>query len=99
MEGLGGKGFANGGRPPVGKASLVGEKGPELFIPSTAGTIIPNNQLGGGVVNNVTINVDASGTDVEGDTGQANEFGNVLAAAIQVELINQKRAGGLLSNA
>ena len=99
MEGLGGKGFANGGRPPVGKASLVGEKGPELFIPSTAGTIIPNNQLGGGVVNNVTINVDASGTDVEGDTGQANDFGNVLAAAIQVELINQKRAGGLLSNA
>ena len=99
MEGLGGKGFANGGRPPVGKASLVGEKGPELFIPSTAGTIIPNNQLGGGVVNNVTINVDASGTDVEGDTGQANEFGNVLAQAIQAELIAQKRAGGLLSNA
>ena len=34
-------GFAEGGRPPVGKASLVGEKGPELFVPSTAGTIIP----------------------------------------------------------
>ena len=33
--------FAAGGRPPVGKASLVGEKGPELFVPSTAGTIIP----------------------------------------------------------
>ena len=34
-------GFAEGGRPPVGKPSLVGEKGPELFVPSTAGTIIP----------------------------------------------------------
>jgi murein DD-endopeptidase MepM/ murein hydrolase activator NlpD len=33
--------FAEGGRPPVGKASLVGEKGPELFVPSSSGTIIP----------------------------------------------------------
>ena len=38
--------FADGGSPPVGKASLVGERGPELFIPKTAGTIIPNNALG-----------------------------------------------------
>ena len=37
-------GFANGGRPPVGRASIVGERGPELFVPSTAGTIIPNNK-------------------------------------------------------
>lgn len=40
-----GGGYANGGEPPVGKISLVGERGPELFIPKTAGTIIPNNQL------------------------------------------------------
>ena len=40
------KGFADGGNPPVGMPSLVGESGPELFIPKTAGTIIPNNQLG-----------------------------------------------------
>lgn len=32
--------FAEGGRPPVGRASLVGEKGPELFVPDTAGRII-----------------------------------------------------------
>lgn len=37
--------FADGGDPPVGVASLVGERGPELFVPKTAGTIIPNNQL------------------------------------------------------
>ena len=35
-------GFASGGNPPVGKPSIVGEKGPELFIPKTAGTIVPN---------------------------------------------------------
>ena len=40
--------FADGGRPPVGKMSLVGEKGPELFVPGSSGTIIPNNALGGG---------------------------------------------------
>lgn len=37
--------FADGGSPPVGIPSLVGERGPELFVPRTSGTIIPNNQL------------------------------------------------------
>jgi hypothetical protein len=42
--------------PPVGQPSLVGERGPELFVPQSAGRIIPNNALGGGsnVVNNST---------------------------------------------
>jgi phage-related minor tail protein len=40
-------GFADGGDPPVGVPSMVGERGPELFIPKTAGTIIPNNMLKG----------------------------------------------------
>lgn len=40
--------FADGGMPPVGQASVVGERGPELFIPSVPGTIIPNHALGGG---------------------------------------------------
>jgi hypothetical protein len=41
-------GFAEGGQPPVGKPSIVGEKGPELFVPKTAGTIVPNGGSGGG---------------------------------------------------
>ena len=40
-------GFADGGDPPVGVPSMVGERGPELFIPKTAGTIVPNNMLRG----------------------------------------------------
>ena len=56
--------FANGGRPPVGRPSVVGERGPELFVPRTAGTIVPNHAMGGA---NVTVNVDASGSSVEGD--------------------------------
>lgn len=43
-------GFADGGRPPLGVASLVGEEGPELFVPDTPGTIVPNGGMGGTVV-------------------------------------------------
>ena len=48
LQGLMGGTFADGGRPPVGKMSLVGERGPELFVPGSSGTIIPNHALGGG---------------------------------------------------
>ena len=90
--------FADGGRPPVGKPSIVGERGPELFVPSTAGTIIPNNQIGGeSITNNIVINVDASGTAVQGNDSDANQFGEQLAAAIQAEIVVQKRSGGLLN--
>ena len=37
--------FADGGEPPVGRPSLIRERGPELFIPKTAGTVIPNHTL------------------------------------------------------
>ena len=89
--------FANGGRPPVGKPSIVGERGPELFVPSSAGTVIPNHSLGGGVTNNIVVNVDASGSNVEGNEQQSRELGLVLSTAIQAELIQQKRPGGLLA--
>ena len=87
--------FANGGRPPVGKASLVGEKGPEMFVPSRSGTIIPNNQLGGST--NIVVNVDASGSSIEGNDDEASRFGKLLGAAVQAELVKQKRPGGLLA--
>jgi phage-related minor tail protein len=50
------QGFADGGSPPVGVASLVGERGPELFIPRTAGTIIPNGSLVGAMGGGQTVN-------------------------------------------
>lgn len=40
-----GMAMADGGTPPVGLATLVGERGPELFVPKSSGTVIPNNQL------------------------------------------------------
>ena len=88
-------GFANGGRPPVGRPSIVGERGPELFVPDRAGTIVPNSAMGGA---SVTVNVDASGSSVEGNSDQASQLGRMLGAAVQAELIKQKRPGGLLAS-
>ena len=90
--------FANGGRPPVGRPSIVGEKGPELFVPRSSGTIVPNNKLGGGGSTNVVVNVDASGTDVQGDEAQAKELGTLVSVAVKGELLKQQRPGGLLSS-
>ena len=87
--------FANGGRPPVGRPSVVGERGPELFIPRSSGTVVPNHALGGGA--NVTVNVDASGSSVEGSSDQAGQLGKAIGIAVQQELIKQKRPGGLLT--
>ena len=89
-------GFANGGSPPVGKPSIVGEKGPELFVPKRSGTIIPNDKLGGGGSTNISVNVDASGSSVQGDEQQSKELGRAISAAIQSELLKQRRPGGLL---
>ena len=90
-----GKNYANGGRPPKGIPSIVGERGPELFVPDSAGTVIPNHAMGG---TNIVVNVDASGSSVEGDAGQSEQLGSMLAAAVQAEIANQKRPGGLLAN-
>jgi len=87
-------GFASGGQPPVGKTALVGEKGPELFVPKTAGTIVPNHALGG---SNIVVNVDASGSSVQGDGQQAKALGNAIGAAVKAEIVKQKMPGGLLN--
>jgi len=87
---------AAGGPVSAGGAFLVGEKGPEVLqMGSRSGNIIPNHALGG--TTNVVVNVDASGSSVQGDDQSANQLGQVIAAAVQAEIVNQKMAGGLLS--
>jgi tape measure domain-containing protein len=90
------KQFANGGIPPVGRPSIVGERGPELFMPGIRGTVIPNGGFGGST--NVVVNVDASGSNVQGDQAQAKQLGVVVSAAVQAELVKQQRPGGLLAS-
>ena len=91
-------GLANGGTARSGRSYLVGERGPEIFTPKTTGTVIPNHNLGGmGGSTNIVVNVDASGSSVEGDEEQGRELGRMISVAIQSELIKQKRPGGMLA--
>jgi len=59
------KGFEKGGRPPVGRPSIVGEKGAELFVPDQAGTIVPNDKLGM-MGKPVTVNFNINTVDATG---------------------------------
>ena len=101
---IGGKGLlgtlfsgflANGGPAKAGKSYIVGERGPEMFTPGVTGTVTPNHALGGST--NIVVNVDASGSNVEGDEEQGRELGRMISVAIQSELIKQKRPGGMLA--
>ena len=53
---------ANGGSVQAGKSYVVGERGAEMFVPSSNGTIVPNGGMGGNI--NITVNgaIDAEGT-------------------------------------
>jgi hypothetical protein len=86
---------AGGGPVKRGGSYIVGERGPEMFSPGVSGMITPNHALGGST--NIVVNVDASGSAVEGDEEQGRQLGNVLSAAIQAQLIQEKRPGGLLA--
>ena len=89
---------ANGGPVGMRQPYLVGERGPELFVPNQSGNIIPNHDLSGmGGSTNIVVNVDASGSSVEGDEDEGRALGIALSAAIETELIKQKRPGGLLA--
>jgi hypothetical protein len=67
-------GYATGGRPPVGRASWVGEKGPELFIPDSPGTIIPADK---------SARMAASAGTSGGDGDLAKAVAKAVASALQ----------------
>ena len=96
---LGGLFRANGGPVKAGKPYIVGERQPELFVPRTSGTILPSTDIGGGdnTTNMVTVNVDASGSSVAGNSTNAQALGAAIGAAVQAQLIKEKRPGGLLT--
>ena len=87
---------ANGGPVSAGQSYMVGERGAEMFVPNAGGRIVPNEDLTGGSTN-IVVNVDASGSSVEGDKQEGQALGLALSAAIETELIKQKRPGGLLA--
>jgi lambda family phage tail tape measure protein len=90
--------FANGGTTRTG---LMGEAGPEAIMPLSRG---PNGKLGvsssggGGGTTNVTVNVDASGSTAQGDSGKGEQLGRAVSQAVRAELIKQRRPGGILAS-
>ena len=99
--------FADGGDPPVGVPSLVGERGPELFVPKQAGTIVPNHNLGGGssgemkftIVNQTTGRIDNVKEQRISDTERAliiTESINGVAASLYDS--NSKVSKGMSRN-
>ena len=83
--------------PMANGAGIMGEAGPEAIMPLRRGS---NGKLGieaSGGVGNVVVNVDASGSRVQGDQPNAKALGSAIGAAVQAELVRQKRPGGLLS--
>ena len=87
--------LSTGGPAKAGKSYIVGERGPELFTPGISGMVSPNSSLGGST--NIVVNVDASGSNVEGDEQQSRELGRLISVAVQSEILQQKRPGGLLA--
>jgi tape measure domain-containing protein len=82
--------FANG-------IGLMGEAGPEAIMPLKRGA---SGRLGvesSGNGTSIVVNVDAKGTQVQGDDGRGKALGGAISAAIQAELVRQKRPGGLLA--
>ena len=76
---------------------LMGEAGAEAIMPLKRGR---DGKLGvasqGGGGNVVNVSVDASGTAAQGNTMKANQLGKMIGAAIEAELVKQKRPGGIL---
>jgi hypothetical protein len=90
---------AIGGPMQRGRTTLVGERGPELFIPSSSGSIVPNNQIGGGggVTVNQTLNISTGVSQtVRAEIAQLMpQISNSAKAAV----LDAKQRGGSFSKA
>jgi len=80
-------GFASGGRPDPGAISIVGEKGPELFVPDVAGTVVSNDNsqpwLRGGNDGDVTVIINGA---PEGTNARAEQSSGPGGKTIEVWL-------------
>lgn len=87
--------FADGGRPPMGKVSLVGERGPELFVPDGAGTIVPLKPVRAAGANGQAVTV-----NIVQHIGQGVSRAEVAAAGQQIreqvkaDILRSMRRGG-----
>ena len=84
--------------PMANGMGLMGEAGAEAILPLRRGS---NGKLGvqstGGGATSIVVNVDASGSSVEGNDEEGRALGQLIATAIQSQLVKEKLPGGLLA--
>lgn len=86
---------ANGGPVTSGRPYMVGEQGPELFVPGRSGAIVPNG-AGGGVNSVVNVTINGDGTSSV-DSGQGAELGRLINSSVTAILMRERRPGGMLA--
>jgi hypothetical protein len=90
---------AIGGSVQRGQPTLVGERGAEMFIPASSGSIVPNNQLGGDggatVVQNINISTGVSQTV----RAEITQLMPQIAEASKAAVLDARRRGGSFSKA
>jgi len=88
--------YAAGGIASGPQLAMYGEGSrPEAYVPLPDGRTIPvtmKGNMGGDII----VNVDATGSNVQGNESQGKALAGVVAAAVQAELVKQKKPGGLL---
>lgn len=92
--------MAKGGPVSANSPYIVGERGPELFMPGSSGSIVPNNRLGGGsdgVTINQTINIS---TGVQQTVrAEIQQLLPQISNAAKNAILDTKRRGGQFANA
>ena len=83
---------ANGGPVTAGQPYLVGERGPELFVPSSNGGVVANDKMGGGVtvVQNLNISTGVSQTV----RAEIRNLMPQIAETAKSAVVDGKRRGG-----
>ena len=87
-------GRANGGAVSAGRPYMVGERGPELFIPGANGNIVPNDAMGGVQVGSINITVENTGEQLS--PAAQKQIANQVQGIVMSTLVNERRSGGVL---
>lgn len=88
---------AEGGPVSPGKFYVVGENGPEILATQGAGTVIPNNKLGGGETFNINVQMPANAaSDPANAKRMGNIFGESIKNTVREVIMDEKRNGGIL---
>jgi hypothetical protein len=87
-------GRALGGQVSAGTPYMVGERGPEMFVPGANGNIVPNNAMGGVQVGSINITVENTGEQLS--PAAQKQIANQVQGIVMSTLVNERRSGGVL---